>query len=73
MKFEVEITDTFGGEANYCWVKRYTVNAKSERGAMRIASRKFGGQWRMDWTSGDTARYNMRGACICAFVTYAGD
>lgn len=22
MKYELEITDTFGGEANYCWVKR---------------------------------------------------
>jgi hypothetical protein len=24
-KYEVELTDTFGGEANYCWVKRETV------------------------------------------------
>lgn len=22
MIYEIEITDTFGGEANYCWVKR---------------------------------------------------
>ena len=22
MTYEIEITDTFGGEANYCWVKR---------------------------------------------------
>jgi hypothetical protein len=21
--YEVEVTDTFGGEANYCWVNRY--------------------------------------------------
>jgi len=25
MKFNVELTDTFGGDANYCWVKRATV------------------------------------------------
>lgn len=25
MTYEIEITDTFGGEANYCWVKRDTV------------------------------------------------
>ncbi len=25
LKFDVEYTDTFGGEANYCWVKRATV------------------------------------------------
>jgi len=24
--FEYEYTDTFGGEANYCWVKRGTVS-----------------------------------------------
>ena len=22
MAYEIELTDTFGGEANYCWVKR---------------------------------------------------
>lgn len=25
--FEVEVTDTFGGEANYSWVNRYTIVA----------------------------------------------
>ena len=25
LKFDVEYTDTFGGEANYCWVKRAVV------------------------------------------------
>lgn len=25
MKFDVEYTDTFGGEANYCWVERATI------------------------------------------------
>jgi len=24
-RYNVELTDTFGGEANYCWVKRDTV------------------------------------------------
>ena len=31
--FHIEVTDTFGGEANYCWVKRFKVTAKSELGA----------------------------------------
>jgi len=26
MKFSYEYTDTFGGEANYCWVKRGVVS-----------------------------------------------
>ena len=25
-KYDVELTDTFSGEANYCWVKRATVS-----------------------------------------------
>ena len=24
-KFNIEVTDTFGGEANYCWVRRTAV------------------------------------------------
>lgn len=24
-KYQIELTDTFAGEANYCWVKRATV------------------------------------------------
>jgi hypothetical protein len=69
--FNIEITDTFGGEANYCWVKRYTVTAKSFMGAMRIAARDFGGEWRIDGSYGDMARYDMKNACICAFVNYS--
>ena len=30
--FEYEYTDTFGGEANYCWVKRGTRQVKEELG-----------------------------------------
>ena len=26
MKYRVEYTDTFGGEANYCWVDRYIID-----------------------------------------------
>ena len=31
---ELEVTDTFGGEANYCWVKRkkVKVQSKTDRG-----------------------------------------
>ena len=27
MPYTVEVTDTFGGEANYAWVRRYTIGA----------------------------------------------
>ena len=67
--FIVEITDTYGGEANYCWVRRYTVQARNLRGAIQIISRKTGYTWRKDWDDGDTVRYNARGACVCCFIT----
>jgi len=25
-KIQIEVTDTFGGESNYCWVKRYEIH-----------------------------------------------
>ena len=69
--WDVEVTDTFGGEANYCWVQRYQVRAVSMRGAVNAMSRREGGEWRKDYDTGDMARYDMRGACICAFITWA--
>ena len=35
-KYEYEYTDTFGGEANYCWVKRGKVMAKDMNHAVRL-------------------------------------
>lgn len=69
--FHIEVTDTYGGEANYCWVRRYTVKASSLRGAMAALSRQHGGYWRKTGEYGDQARYNQQGACVCAFVKYA--
>lgn len=30
VKYDVEVTDTFGGEANYCWVKRFTLEVPQD-------------------------------------------
>ena len=37
MPYTIEATDTFGGEANYAWVKRGTTKATSRRGLIRAA------------------------------------
>lgn len=44
-KYFIECTDTFGGMANYSWVRRYIVSAKTERGAMR----KIASGWRKNY------------------------
>ena len=59
----IEITDTFGGEANYSWVTRHVIRAKSERGAVNALSRRSGMQWRFDGL-----RYLSKSGATCAFI-----
>jgi hypothetical protein len=66
--FFVEVTDTYAGEANYCWVHRFKVHASSFRGAIRKVSREMGFSARKTWDYMDTARYDFKGVAICAFV-----
>ena len=72
MKAYVEVTDTFGGEANYCWVRRYTVEGATERAIVRKAKALEGWQgWacRKD-DFGDTVALYPRGACIVMFINF---
>ena len=59
----IEITDTFGGEANYSWVTRHVIRAKSERGAVNALSRRSGMQWRFDGL-----RYLSKSGATYAFI-----
>jgi hypothetical protein len=60
----VEITDTFGGEANYSWVTRHIINAKSPRGCINALSRRSG----MSWHSVGSERYDSESGATCAFI-----
>lgn len=43
MNYQIEITDTFGGEANYSWVRRHTLDASpgiTDLALVRRAKRK---------------------------------
>ena len=66
--FYVEITDTFGGEANYSWVTRHKIDAKSFRGASCVISRKSGIRWHKVSDYGDTARYDSKSGATCFFI-----
>ena len=68
--YHIEITDTFGGEANYSWKREYLVKAVSILGAVQKLSRSQGAGWEVDYSSFDSARYNLAGACVCCFVSY---
>jgi hypothetical protein len=66
--FYVEVTDTFGGEANYSWVRRYKVHANTMRGAMLKVSRHLGASARRVMNCGDMCRYDLSNSAVCAFV-----
>lgn len=68
--YNVEMTDTFGGEANYSWVKRCEIEASSELAAVRKAKAELGISGikcrREDW--GDTIVLRPYGACVIVFI-----
>lgn len=78
MIFQIEYTDTFGGEANYSWVRRKTLEAANDistpelkrlaKGAMGLSGTR--GVWS---EYGDTMEFKPRGMCTVMFVTFRED
>lgn len=71
-RYFVEMTDTFGGEANYCWVNRFIVSANTPRGAMRRVCTRTGDSVRCTM-SGDPERWDSIRGCVCYFVEWVDD
>jgi hypothetical protein len=81
MTYAIEVTDTFSGEANYCWVKRGSVPAMPE-GLSRIAERRRAiaavrevAGWPVSLRVsvddyGDSLTIRPRGVCQVAFVQW---
>ena len=65
----IEMTDTFGGEANYCWVNRFIVSASSPRGAMRRVCTRTGDSVQCVM-GGETQRWDSTRGCVCYFVEW---
>lgn len=66
--YKIEVTDTLGGEANYSWVARHTIRAKSMCGAVNAFSRQSGARWRKAYDTGDMARYDSASGLVCYFI-----
>ncbi len=62
--YYIEVTDTFGGDANYAWVTRHIIRANSQRGAIQRFSKMSGINWRYDYGE----RYNSKSGAICLFI-----
>ena len=79
MTYNVEYTDTFGGEANYAWLRRATVKigtltstAKRYQSAvMRAAKAAVGisGMRGRTFSHGDFFEFRPYGCCTVLFVT----
>lgn len=76
MKLNIEVTDTFGMEANYSWVKRYNIDIPetTSRGSVVRRVKKHIG-----WTGvrcvvadyGDMIEIRPQGVCQVCFVTFS--
>ena len=74
MQYQAELTDTFGGEANYSWVKRASFIAKpetSKRALIREAKKLLGlyGRHKSE-EYGDMIKLTFGRDCIVAFITW---
>ena len=66
--FFVEMTDTYGGEANYCWVKRFIIKSVSMRGAVQSLALRVGSGWKCTLNTGDFRRYDSNSGLTCFFI-----
>lgn len=64
MHYFIEITDVYGGEANYSWVTRHKVRASSARGALIRINRDSG----LGFRSVGCGRYDSNTGATCAFI-----
>jgi hypothetical protein len=69
--YAVEFTDTFGGEANYCWIERLTVRAADTKKAITAAKKhRYWAPIPRHTLSdyGDMARIDIKDENVCAFI-----
>ena len=66
--FFVEMTDVFGGDANYSWCSRFKIKATTPRGAMRKLGRETGLYWKMVQNYDDCERWDSKSGATCAFI-----
>jgi hypothetical protein len=74
MKYQCEYTDTFGGESNYSWVRRATIELPETAGqaqVMRAAKAALGitGARGRTHNYGDMLEFRPYGCCTVAFIT----
>lgn len=73
VNYSVTYTDTFGGEANFCWAHRFEIQAKTMRGAVRKAKAHhlvgLTGWPCVTTDFGNEVQLQPKGLCTILFVT----
>ncbi len=76
MSIQIENTDTFGGEANYCWANRWFTKAELTDRQVVVLAKKLSGftgyKCRKE-EYGDTLALYPAGFCQVVFVSWADD
>lgn len=62
--FYIEVTDCYGGDANYSWVTRHIIAGSTLRGAVNRFSRLSG----MKWHYVGCGRYDSESGATCFFI-----
>ena len=76
-RYSCDLTDTFGGEANYAWVRRASITVPagaSDRAIVRRAKAALGmtGDRCRSYCHGDLWELRPYGVCAVAFIQWAG-
>lgn len=74
---KIEVTDTFGGEANYCWVRRYEFTGHdnlTQRQVIRAAKEHAGWTgWNCKTTNWGNGSYDVRPVGVCQIMFISTD
>ena len=71
--WDIEVTDTFGGHANYCWVYRYAISMPGGISYLALVRRiksvtGYSGIRGRTYVSGDFVQIRFPSRCIVIFA-----
>ena len=71
--WDIEVTDTFGGEANYCWVYWYAISMPDDISDLALVRRikaaaGYSGIRGQTYVSGDFVEIRFPGRCVVIFA-----
>ena len=71
--WDIEVTDLFGGEANYCWVERSKLRVPDDISDLALVRRiksvtGYSGIRGRTWVAGDSVEIRFPARCIVIFA-----